>query len=44
MVKTKWKSTRDYYKKLNIIKYNQEKSGNGVEDSVEYPSWQYYDG
>ena len=36
-------NTRDYYKKLKI-KYNQEKSGNGVEDSVEYPTWQYYDG
>ena len=48
MVKTKWKSTHDYYKKLKIKynkeKYNQEKSGNGVEDSVEYPTWQYYDG
>ena len=40
-------STRDNYKKLKINnkdKYDQEKSGNGVEDSVEYPTWQYYDG
>ena len=41
MVKTKCKSTRDYY---NKEKYNQEKSGNEFEDSVEYPTWQYYDG
>ena len=28
--------------KYNKEKYNQEKSGNGVEYSVEYPTWQYY--
>ena len=47
MVKTKWKSYKNYKKlkiKYNKEKYNQEKSGNGVEDSVEYPTWQYYDG
>ena len=51
-VKKRWKSTRDYYKKLRT-KFNNDftgvsKSGagrqDGVDDIVEYPTWPYYNG